>query len=91
MERKLGLLKIKRKLPFNKWAEEVRKNIEYGKNKHAELQEIIRIQHNEQADQLANNRISSLANDLVKYQNMEIEEAQKKAQKMYFEETKMKI
>ena len=86
MEKDLGILKVKRKLNFNDWSEEVRKNIIAGKEKQEMMKDNVRRQNNVVADTQATNRIASIATDLMFNKKMSYADAQTKAKELYEEE-----
>jgi len=85
MEGELGLLKVKKQLRFDAWAEEVGKNIEYGKNKHDEIKEIRRLQEKEAEDRINAIRISYIVDELTS-KGMNLIDAQEKATEIYNEQ-----
>ena len=86
MEKDLGILKVKRKLNFNDWAEEVRKNIDAGREKQNIMRDVVRRQHSAVSDAQATNRIASIATDLMFNKKMSYIDAQAKAKEIYEEE-----
>ena len=83
MEKDLGILKVKRKLNFDDWAEEVRKNIIAGKEKQEMMKDNIQRQINAVSDAQATTRIASIATDLMFNKKMSYADAQTKAKEIY--------
>lgn len=87
MEKKLGITKHRKTLSFNKRMESMRENIISGKEKEEEMRETRRIQNQGKEDQVDNNRIASIATELMISKNLSYIEALGEAQEIYKQET----
>ena len=83
MEKKLGLIKHKNSLPLNKRMEGIRENIISGKEKEAEMREVRRLQEEGKQVEVDNNRIASIATELMVGSDMSYIDALEEAKEVY--------
>jgi hypothetical protein len=86
MESKLGILKIKIKLPFLAWSEEVKKNVESGIQKQEAMKDIRRIQDNDFDNEEVSKQIEYITTDLMDNKGLSFTEAREEARKIYMDE-----
>jgi len=79
MEQNLGIRKHVKTLPRNERFERIRQNIIEGHNKEKEFKEVVRLQNQGSQDQIDNNKIASLATELMINENMDYADALKRA------------
>lgn len=75
LEKKIGVIKYRQKMNFKEKMEEIRKNIQSGKERESEMKESIRRQLNEESDKKAAMELSSLATTLMIKNNLSWHEA----------------
>ena len=86
MEKNLGITKHKKSLPFSKRMESLQENIIQGKEKEKEMKEIRRLQEQENEDKIDNNRIASIATELMISKSLSYIDALEEAKKVYKQE-----
>jgi len=83
MEKQLGITKHKKNMTREQRFEAMRENIKHGKGLQENMKEVRRLQDQGKADENANNRISSIATDLMVNKGMGWVEAQEEAKEVY--------
>lgn len=78
-EKKLGIDKFRRSLPFSQRCELIRGNILEGKKKQEEMKETVRIQDQKDQENLINSQISKRSLDLMINEDMDYYSATEKA------------
>lgn len=86
MEKRLGITKHRKNLPLHERMESIRQNIEEGKRKQEEMKEVRRLQEEGKKEEVDNNKIASMATDLMIKEDLSYIDALEKAKKLYTEE-----
>ena len=83
MEKRLGIAKHRKSLPFSQRMESIRENIAAGKEKEEEMRETRRLQDQGAADEVDNSRIASIATELMISKSLSYIDALGEAQEVY--------
>jgi hypothetical protein len=83
MEKRLGITKYKKSLPFNQRFEMIRQNIIEGNKMQAKLKEDIRVKENAKSDAEINKKIADRALDLMMKEDMDYYSATEKAKEEF--------
>ena len=86
IEKRLGITKHKKTLSLSERMESVSQNIELGKQKQIEMLEVRRQQEGNKSNEIDNNRIASIATELMIGKDMSYIDALEKAKEVYKEE-----
>jgi len=86
LEKRLGLQKHAKTLTREEKFERMRQNIIEGKKKEAEMKEMLRVKENGEQDKIDNNKIASMATDLMIKDGMSYIDALEKAKELYQKE-----
>jgi len=86
LEKRLGLQKHMKTLTREEKFERIRQNIIEGKKKEEEMKETVRVMQGGDKDKVDNNKIASMATDLMIKEGMSYIDALEKAKELYQKE-----
>ena len=83
MQKNLGILKHKNSLPRNVRFARLRENMLEGKKKEEQMKEVVRLQKEGKKDEVDNNKIASIATELMIQKSISYIDALEEAKEVY--------
>jgi hypothetical protein len=91
MEKEFGITKAKKNMTREQRFETMRDNILQGKKMQEDMKEVRRVQEQGKSDEVASQRISSIATDLMINHDVPYVEAMEQAKELYKQEVESSI